>query len=97
LGSNLMVHNLQINPIDQLIQSRFWHQFSQSDYKWVSNWWPDLLDSLTERLTTLHFTHTHTSVNSHIFTSSVVWLRLHRQTFPFLLVTELTPASASSF
>jgi hypothetical protein len=34
-------------------------------------WWPDLLDSLIQRVTTLYSSllHTHTSSHSHVFTS----------------------------
>jgi hypothetical protein len=52
----------------------------------------------TSRDYTLHFTitHTHTSVHSHVFTA-VAWQRLQRQIFPFLWVSELSPASVINF
>jgi hypothetical protein len=41
----------------------------ECDYTRVLDWWPDLLHTLIQRVTTLYtHTHTHTSVYSHFFT-----------------------------
>jgi hypothetical protein len=55
----------------------------ECDYRRGLDWWPDLLDSLIQRVTTLYSSllHTHTSVHSHVFTV-VAWLRLPTATEP---------------
>jgi hypothetical protein len=71
-----------------------------SGYRQVLDWWPDLLDSFIQRVNTLEFTvtrtRTHTSVYSHVFTA-VAWYRLPKVDIPYLWVSELTPAWATSF
>jgi hypothetical protein len=43
-----------------------------SGYRRLLGWWPDLLDSLTQRVTTLYSTLLHTNVYSHVFIA-VAW------------------------
>jgi hypothetical protein len=43
----------------------------QYDYKRGLDWWPVLLDSVAQRVTTLYTSllHTHYSIHSHVFTT----------------------------
>jgi hypothetical protein len=49
----------------------------ECDYGRCLDLWPDLLDSLIQRVTTVYSSllHTHTSVHTHVFTA-VAWQRL---------------------
>jgi hypothetical protein len=65
------------------------------DYRRVV-WWLiycTLWYSAWLHITCHYYTHTHTSVHSHVFTNVAFGSGLQRRTFPFLCVSELSPAS----
>jgi hypothetical protein len=70
------------------------HDFS--DYKLVLDWWLDLLDSLIQRVT-IQFTVTHTLLSTVTYSLPLLGSGYQRRTFPFLWVSELSLASATSF
>lgn len=74
-----------------------------SDYRWVLNWWSDILDSLIHSAW-LHFTfhyyiHTraHTLVPTVMSSLPLLGSGFQRRMSPFLSIAELSPASAASF
>jgi hypothetical protein len=56
----------------------------QSDYRRVLDWWPDLLDSLIQRVTTLYnsLLHRQNSVRSHVFASRFLVAASSGRRFP---------------
>jgi hypothetical protein len=83
--------------------SIYCHSFMEYGYRWVLDWWSNLLDSLIQHMTKLYSTllHTHTHAHTQVFTimSSLPLLGSSFQwwTFPILWVLELSMASATSF
>jgi hypothetical protein len=82
------------------LQSTYCHMY-ECDYRRVLDWWPDLLDSLIQRVTTLYSSllHTHTHTHTHVSTvTSSLPLRgngFQCRTFRFLWVSEPSPTAVS--
>jgi hypothetical protein len=68
-----------------------------SDSRRVLDWWPDILDSLVQHVTTLHRlllrmqTRTHRLVSNHIFTATA-WYQLQTADIPLPLSSRSVPS-----
>jgi hypothetical protein len=60
-------------------------------------WWPDLLDVLIQRVSTLYSSLLHTLVSTVTSSLSLLGSGFQRRTFPFPMVPERSPASVTSF
>jgi hypothetical protein len=64
------------------------------DYRWVLDWWPDLLDSLIHCVTTLYSSLLRTWLV--MCSLSLLGSYFQWQRFPFLWVPKLSPVSATT-
>jgi hypothetical protein len=66
--------------------------YMDCDYRWVLDWWWDLLDSLIQCMTTLcsSLFNTHTSVHIHVFTA-VAWWHFPTVSFPLPQGSQTVP------
>jgi hypothetical protein len=71
----------------------YWYMIERLDYRgfWI-DWWPDLLESLIQHMTTLYSRPLYTVMSS----QPVLGSDFHWQMFPFLRVPELSPASTTT-
>jgi hypothetical protein len=69
----------------------------ECDYSRGFDWWPDLLHTLIQRITTLYISLLHTLMSTVTYTLPLLGRGFQRRTFSFLWIPELSPASATSF
>jgi hypothetical protein len=70
---------------------------TQCDYRPVLDWWSNLLDSLIQRVTTLHNSLLRVITHTLMSTITLLGSGFQRRTSHFFCVPEISPASATSY